>query len=177
MPSLCTCLLIVSETGATFSEVPMMTTRSTLFLSSSSERSNTSSSFSPKNVMSGCTQTRSPDQRILPDTLRMAQHSGGPALAFIMPGGYGGGSGESDASLSQPSLRFLPLRRAFVGGAGCGTAQTLQSGTRWDMMSSAISAPGTRTLQWTQDAVAKEPWHCTTRCTPARVSSVSMFCV
>lgn len=97
----------------------------------------------------------------------------------MMPGGYAGGSGSSDASLSQPSF-FLPFFLFVLTGTAAGAAaalQSVQSGTRWLMMSSAIAAPGTRALQWMQDAVANEPWHCTTRCTPASVSSVSMFCV
>lgn len=98
----------------------------------------------------------------------------------MMPGGYAGGSGSSDASLSQPSFFFLPFfLPALTGTAGGALAalQSVQSGTRWLMISSAIAEPGTRALQWMQDAVANEPWHCTTRCTPASVSSVSMFCV
>lgn len=49
----CCGLQIVSETGDTFSDVPTMMSRSTSCLSSISERSNTSSSFSPKKVISG----------------------------------------------------------------------------------------------------------------------------
>ena len=90
------------------------------------------------------------------------------------------GSSGSDASLSHPSLRFLPFFPPFPGTGGTGaedTLQTSQRGTLCDIMSSAILVPGTRVLQLIHDAVAKEPWHWMTRCTPASVSSVSMFCV
>ncbi len=169
---------MVSDTGATFRDVPIMIRRSTRSLSSRSERSNTSSSFSPKNMISGCR----PVSHV--ECARDAAEEAQP-LAFMIPGGYNGrsGSSKSDSSLSHPSFCFLPfffLPAFVVAGAAAGggwALHILHRGTRWFMMSSAISLPGTRILQLMHDAVAKEPWHWTTRCTPASVSSVSMFCV
>lgn len=88
-------------------------------------------------------------------------------------------SGSSSPSLSHGArFFFLPFFFGFGTGSGAGVIeQTLHAGTRWFMMSSSIAFPGTVSLQFMQLAVANEPWHCKTFCTPARVSSVSMFCV
>ena len=121
-------LQIVSETGDTFKDVPMMMSRSTWCLSSINERSNTSSNFSPKNVMSGWSHGRSPISFSPPRSRSRTTEI--VLLAFMIPGGYAGGSGSSEASLSQPSLRFLPFFPALAGTAGgCTVLQYLQRGT------------------------------------------------
>jgi hypothetical protein len=53
-------LLMISDTGATFSEVPIMRTRSTWSLSFTKHSSKLSVSFSPKKVMSGCGNSLKP---------------------------------------------------------------------------------------------------------------------
>lgn len=56
-------LPMMSDTGETFREVPIMMSRSISPRSSSNALSNSSLSFSPKNVMSGC-ESPSPRQQL-----------------------------------------------------------------------------------------------------------------
>jgi len=93
----------------------------------------------------------------------------------MIPGGYCGTSLSSSTSLSHLSFFFLDfLPFVDVAGGGC-ELQTVHSGTRCLIISVSISAPGTRRRHWRQLAIANDPWHCSTRFTPANVSRVSMF--
>lgn len=97
---------------------------------------------------------------------------------FMIPGGYSGPSLSSSSSLSQRPFPFFRLLRfLLIGGSAVGGLHTVQSGTLCWRISASISPPGTCRWQKRQDAVAKEPWHWSTRWTPASVSKVSIFWV
>ena len=55
-------ILRISETGETFNDVPITRRRSTRGLSANNALSNSSDSFSPKNVISGCVHMKFADQ-------------------------------------------------------------------------------------------------------------------
>src|SRR5882762_4220160 len=99
----------------------------------------------------------------------------------MIPGGYDGPPSSSSSSSSPPRLlrrgRHVLLLLPLVRRCWPRVLQDLHRGTSPRSMSSSIAAPGTRTLQFKHEAVANEPWHCSTERTPTSVSSVSIFCV
>lgn len=158
--------LRISATGDTLREVPMTTRRSAFSRSTSSACSNWSSNFSPKNVMSGYGVSG----------VRVRKWFTKVNKTFIIPGGYSGVSLSSSASLSHCPLACFRVCLRFLGWALDGL-HTGHKGTLRAMISGSISVPGTLRRHWRHVAVAKDPWHCKTCCTPARVSRVSIFWV
>jgi hypothetical protein len=165
----------MSDTGDTFSEVPMTNNKSTSSLSAAKQWSKSSVSFSPKNVMSGCCRSNP----------RVQYESGnrqGENTTFIIQGGNSGSSSSSSSSLSQlffflPFFFLLDFVEFEVSLAASLVLHDEQSGTVLANISLSISCPEMRVRQCRHVAVANDPWHCRTRCTPATVSRVSIFWV
>ena len=151
----------------------MINSKSTFSRSAKRHESNSESSAWPKKVMSGCASV-----------LIYATISIHLVLTFMMPGRPYPHPCSSSLSSSSPAQFALPFPFilaliAFRSAISSSLAfrHIPQIGTSWRMMYGSMDGPGTRVLHRRQDAVAKEPWHCRTRLTPARVSRVSIFCV
>jgi hypothetical protein len=133
----------MSDTGATFNDVPIISKRSACSLSASKHFSKLSVSFSPKKVMSGWVEFQNEEDTGL-----------GNVITFIIHGGNRGSS--SSSSLSGLLLRFGMLLVAFLDTFP-GPLQLLHKGTSPCIISCSMTLPGTRMRHSRQEAVAKDP--------------------
>lgn len=126
-------------------DVPITIRRSTWSRSSASARSNWSSSFSPKKVMSGYWVWASARSCVASTN-----------TTFMIPGGYSGESLSSSASLSHWPFACFRVCLRFLGWS-LGGLHTGHRGTLRDKISVSISVPGTFRWHWRHVAVANEP--------------------
>lgn len=164
----------MSATGETFKDVPITRSRSTFSRSSAKDLSKSPVNFSPKKVMSGWDKWTLP---VLSTTHLSLMSQKASVFTFIIAAGNSAPSLSSSSWLSHSPFALFLLLLRLSGLAGLTTLQTEHIGTLCVRISCSISVPGTRLWQSRQLAVANDPWHCSTRCTPARVSRVSIFCV